>query len=198
MEGVHTGKMASVVMKLIKGPCLLFGVWCKDDTYISRFTTTNPQRGAVLVRYQKVPAVDDGRIGATEHSKVSVGLEHRGGFSASFTDVTVIHQLDLMQPGRYKLRIPDYEHVNYGQGYLVDSPYATTWFPIDAPLLIDDPDTPHDETGTYARYFHMGTVSLGCLSVSPTRSWTEIARLVGRSRLDTQYVGHLEVVPASP
>lgn len=198
MEGSHKGQRASVSMRLVKGPCFLFGVWCKDDTYISHFSATNPQRGAVLVRYQKVTAVDDGVIGATERSKVSVGYLHGSRFNVSHADIAVVHQLDLMQPGRYKLLIPDYEHVLLGQRYVTHSPYATTWFPIQAPLLIDDPQTRKDERGTLARYFHMGTVSLGCVSARPSRSWTEIARLVGSSRLDPDSVGHLEVLPVAP
>lgn len=150
------------------------------------------------IRYQKVAAKDDGHVGATERSQVSVGYVHAGRFSVSHADVAVVHQFDLMEPGRYKLLIPDYEHVELGQGYLTNSAYATTWFPIQAPLLIDDPRTPKNEKGIFARYFHMGRVSLGCISVQPSGSWTDIARLVGRSRLDADSVGHLEVVATAP
>lgn len=98
-----------------------------------------------------------------------------------------------MAPGTYKIKIPDYEHVRLGSGYLTTSPYATTWFPIAAPLTVDFPGTPYDEVGREGRYFHMGRVSLGCMSVHPTAEWTRIARYVMKSRLDSQHVGHLEI-----
>lgn len=194
MEGPHQGKKASVSMKLVKGPCFLFGLYCKDDTYVSRLSKTNPHEAAAIVTYQKVASVTDPTFGVTENSKISIGRMRGGRIVNSYTDVVSVHSFDLMPPGTYEIGIPDYEHVEFGQGYVTSSPYATTWFPINAPLLLDDPGTPKNERGLFNRYLHAGRVSLGCLSVEPSRSWTDVARFIGRGRLHSGYVGYLEVL----
>lgn len=195
MEGPYVGQQASVSMQFVKGPCLLFGrIWCENDTYISRFSEHNEQIGPVIVRYQKVPAVSE-PIGPTERTQVVIGREIGSAFSQIFGPLDIAHQFDLMTPGRYRVKIPDYEHVALGRGYLTTSPYATTWFPIAAPLTVDFPGTSYNEVGRSGRYFHMGRVSLGCMSLQPTAEWTAIARHVMKSRLDAQHVGYLEVLP---
>ncbi|MBW4616140.1 MAG: hypothetical protein KME21_23275 [Desmonostoc vinosum HA7617-LM4] len=66
--------------------------------------------------------------------------------------------------GTYDLEIPDYPHVEFGDAYLAQTPYARCWFRIrkgGANTL----DT---------RFLHTGSVSDGCVTVKDVPYWTKI------------------------
>lgn len=67
-----------------------------------------------------------------------------------------------------------------GAPYLDRAKYARTWFRIG-----DQGD----------RYLHTGEVTAGCATVDAVESWDEICKVLLRSRLDSQAVGTLEVLP---
>jgi hypothetical protein len=81
--------------------------------------------------------------------------------------------------GTYRVEIPDEPH-DKGAPYLDRAKYARTWFRIG-----DQGD----------RYLHTGEVTVGCATVNAVESWDEICKVLLRSRLDSQAVGTLEVLP---
>jgi hypothetical protein len=150
--------------------------------------------GPCTVRYKKVPAVTEGFKAITEKTTLQVGSGLGADFKAVINDVEVIHQFDLLKPGTYKLKIPDYDHTEKGHKYVSQSKFATTWYPINEPLYIDDPGTTEkDEKGMLSRYFHPGRGSAGCLTITQVSQWDKIVSFVSRSRLDNQHVGYVEI-----
>ena len=81
--------------------------------------------------------------------------------------------------GFYNISIPDAPHSS-GRRYLSVAPHALTWFPIA-----------YDRE----RYLHVGTVSLGCVTVIDHSGWEEIYTVLIRARTgDRVNVGILAVV----
>jgi len=200
MEGLYVGKKASV-SKISETNCQTLWFWNCNTTYESRILTppksnpSLPRSGPCTVRYKKVESTKVGYKAITERTTLDVGRGLGKSFVSTFSGQDVIHQFDLLKPGTYKLRIPDYEHVTKGQKYLSESLFATTWYVIDEPLYIDDPSTESlNEQGKKNRYFHIGNGSAGCLTVRSKSRWTEIVDYVSKSRLDSQYVGYVEVL----
>ncbi|QIL40576.1 hypothetical protein G7074_15660 [Pedobacter sp. HDW13] len=89
--------------------------------------------------------------------------------------------------GDYYLSLADAPH-SAGTGYLDKTKFALTWF------FINDSDTLN-------RYFHTGSVSLGCLTVgvngtdADIRRWSDLADLMSRQRMGASslYSGKLTV-----
>ncbi|MEK7175597.1 MAG: hypothetical protein AAB693_02215 [Patescibacteria group bacterium] len=83
------------------------------------------------------------------------------------------------QKGLYDIEIPDYPHPG-GRNYLNRSRQAMTWFRIG-----------HGGDA----YLHVGSFSLGCITVTETERWTEIYQTLIKARKgDFISVGVLEVV----
>ena len=81
--------------------------------------------------------------------------------------------------GTHRVEIPDEPH-DKGVPYLDRARYARTWFRIG---------------NRGDRYLHTGEVTAGCATVDAAESWDEICKVLLRSRLDSQTVGTLEVLP---
>ena len=200
-EGALKGKKASVSFEEFYTNCW-FGYWC-DTERRSRLRTDISHTGPCTVRYQKVAATTKKPGGGTynattERTMLSVGTGTGKSFQAKFRNVDVIHQFDLLKPGTYSIRIPDYEHVKKGRKYLNETTLATTWFPIGEPLYLDDPSTAGvNEKGKFNRYFHTGNGSAGCLTVRDRSKWNQIVNFMALCRSDDQNVGFLEVIAAS-
>lgn len=201
MEGVHKGKKASVSFKEVSKcskSLLNICVW-STTTKTSRLQDNSLRNvmghtGPCTVRYQKVPHVTEGFKAITEKTTLQVGTGLGTEFRPLIKDTEVIHQFDLLKPGRYKLKIPDYEHTDKGQKYVKQSHFATTWYPINEPLYKDDPNTEKDEKGMLSRYFHPGLGSAGCLTITQINQWDQIVEHVSRCRLDTEHVGYVEIL----
>lgn len=89
------------------------------------------------------------------------------------------HPKTPWEKGLYDIEIPDYPHRS-GLAYLRDAPKARTWFRIG-----------HNGE----RYLHVGSRSLGCMTVIETTRWDEIYNLLIKSRKgDFISVGTLEVI----
>ncbi len=200
LEGEHTGKKASVSFK-DEYHCkmkVIFTDYCIawSTTKTSRFLGNVTHMDPCTVQYRKVPAVTEGFKAITEKTKLKVGTGLGAGFRAVITDIEVIHQFDLLKPGTYKLKIPDYDHTDKAQKYVSQSKFATTWYPISEPLYMDDPaTTEQDEKGMFSRYFHPGMGSAGCLTIRDINQWDRIVEFVSRCRLDTKHVGYVEILP---
>lgn len=109
-------------------------------------------------------------------------------FSLSAGKVTFVGQsinaiTDPSNPvpqGLWSLQIPDERHTLYGNGYLGQSPHATTWFRIG-----DGRD----------RYLHPGAVSAGCVTVTEVLNWSLLWQyLVLARKGDGMNVGTIQVV----
>lgn len=79
--------------------------------------------------------------------------------------------------GKYDLEIPDEPH-DIGRYYMKYSKYAKTWFRIS-----------HEGD----RFLHVGSGSLGCITVTDKTKWTEIYDFLIRSRKDSISVGEITV-----
>ncbi len=91
----------------------------------------------------------------------------------------IVDPLNPIPLGSHRVEIPDEPH-DRGVPYLDRAKYARTWFRIG-----DRGD----------RYLHTGETTAGCATVDTVESWDEICRVLLRSRLDSQAVGTIEVVP---
>lgn len=91
----------------------------------------------------------------------------------------VLDPLNPIPLGKYRVEIPDELH-ELGRPYLDRAKFARTWFRIG-------------DTGD--RYLHTGSVSAGCVTIGTVESWDKICEALLRSRLDSQAVGMLEVLP---
>ena len=122
MEGAEKGQKASV-SKIRTKKCNGYWpvTWGCQVRHDSRLFKNVPMKGPCFVQYQKVKATSKGYKEITEHTKLSVGSLINGKFKPVIKDVEVIHQFDLIKPGRYKLKIAGAEHVTKGQKYLSQS-----------------------------------------------------------------------------
>ncbi len=92
---------------------------------------------------------------------------------------TVDYKNALWEKGLYDIEIPDYPHSG-GARYEEDAPRAKTWFKIG-------------HSG--GRYLHVGSRSLGCITIIETGRWMEIYNALIKARKgDFMSVGVLEVI----
>lgn len=95
------------------------------------------------------------------------------------TYTTVDYKNVSWEKGLYDIEIPDYPHPG-GARYEKQAPRAKTWFRIG-----------HDGE----RYLHMGSQSLGCITVIETTRWVEIYDALIKARKgDFMSVGILEII----
>lgn len=81
--------------------------------------------------------------------------------------------------GVYDIEIPDFPHAG-GRHYLIKAPHALVWFRVG-------------HSGD--RYIHVGTNSLGCITMVEHGRWEEIyKKLIGARRGDGMSAGELEIV----
>ncbi|HCB12547.1 MAG TPA: hypothetical protein DEP36_03110 [Gammaproteobacteria bacterium] len=196
LEGPHRGKKASVSFKEESICTTSFMNICLWSTTIknSRLTIVS-HNGPCTVRYRKVPATNEGFKAITEKTTLQVGAGLGADFRAAISNIEVIHQFDLLKPGTYKLKIPDYDHTDKGQKYVNQSKFATTWYPISEALYVDDPATTEkNEKGMFNRYFHPGRGSAGCLTITQVSQWDRIVEHVSRCRLDVEHAGYVEIL----
>jgi hypothetical protein len=66
--------------------------------------------------------------------------------------------------GTYDLEIPDYPHVEFGDKYLSQTPYARCWFRI----------LKGGANNIDTRYLHPGQISDGCVTVKDLPYWTKL------------------------
>lgn len=197
LEGPHNGKKASVSFKEVSQCDTYFATFCVwwSTTKTSRFLGNLTHNSPCTVQYRKVKPVTEGFKAITEKSKVQVGTGSGANFVPVIPDLEVIHQFDLLKPGTYKLKIPDYDHTDKAQKYVGQSKFATTWYPVSEPLYLDDPATvEQNEKGLFSRYFHPGRGSAGCLTVIEVNRWDQVVEFVSMSRLDTDHVGYVEIL----
>lgn len=94
---------------------------------------------------------------------------------------------DPIQNGNYNIWLPDYFH-EYGNPYLNSSKYAGLWFRLGSE--------------TSDRYLHVGSVSLGCVSVGKSdysdksaeySKWNDVYNYLCKRRSNNKHVGQLIV-----
>jgi hypothetical protein len=87
----------------------------------------------------------------------------------------------------HSIWLPDYFH-NYGNSYLDDSKYAGIWFRLGNESSV--------------RYLHVGSVSLGCVSVGKSKKsdttvehnqWNDVYNYLCKKRLNSKHIGQLIV-----
>lgn len=86
---------------------------------------------------------------------------------------------DLLRKGVYDIEIPDYSHAG-GEYYLSWAKLAKVWFRIG-----------HDGK----RYLHLGTFSLGCITLTERNRWDDLCKVLMKARRgDGKSIGVLEVI----
>lgn len=109
-------------------------------------------------------------------------LIYPGGKIEAFT-VEASRRFKPIAPGMYPIQIPDFAH-ELGGGYLSNSAYAKNWFFLGHGIAVYKQND---------RYLHTGTVSEGCVPVSPS-NWTELYQYLILCRTgDGKNVGSITV-----
>ena len=86
--------------------------------------------------------------------------------------------------GAHNIQIPDFPH-DIGRRYLVQTPYALSWFFIGQGRAV---------LGRNERYLHTGELSLGCVTVDPS-GWTDLYKYLILCRKGDDYsVGTIRVI----
>ncbi|MCJ8290126.1 MAG: hypothetical protein HRT58_10725 [Crocinitomicaceae bacterium] len=106
-----------------------------------------------------------------DKTKKTFKITGLGTFTA-FTDPS-----NPVPNGVHEIEIPAAPH-DLGSGYLAFSEYAKTWFRVGN---VGD------------RFLHPGRVSLGCITVDETISWTQIYTFLIKSRNNSRSVGTVNV-----
>lgn len=97
------------------------------------------------------------------------------------TYTTRDYKEDMLRKGIYDIEIPDYAHAG-GENYLQWAKLAKVWFHIG-----------HDPGE--ARYIHLGTFSLGCVTLTERDQWDDLCKVLMKARKgDGRSIGILEVV----
>lgn len=126
-----------------------------------------------------------------ESSQFIYGVEYGSGIYATYSISKKIFMLDgkkyqttdylnaKWKKGLYDIEIPDYPHEG-GRHYLTQSKRAMTWFRIG-----------HNGE----KYLHIGSRSLGCITIVEINHWMEIYnKLIKARKGDSLSVGVLEVI----